>query len=65
LSFRNIFITLSFTSSFTFAHSERSALKKERSFEENMIMLAVSETFGGWGIMDKQENMDGIQAKEK
>ena len=31
---------------------------------ENIIMLAVSETFGGWGVMAKWENMDGIQVKE-
>jgi hypothetical protein len=31
---------------------------------ENIIMLAVSETFGGWGIMGKWENMEGIQVKE-
>jgi len=31
---------------------------------ENTIMLAVSETFGGWGVMGKWENMDGIQMKE-
>jgi len=31
---------------------------------ENTIMLAVSETFGGWGVMGKWENMDGIQIKE-
>lgn len=31
---------------------------------ENTIMLAVSETFGGWGVMGKWENMDGIQLKE-
>ena len=31
---------------------------------ENIIMLAVSETFGGWGVMAKWENMDGIQLKE-
>src|SRR6185503_9114171 len=31
---------------------------------ENTIMLAVSETFGGWGVMAKWENMEGIQAKE-
>lgn len=27
----------------------------------NTIILAVSETFGGWGIMAKWENMDGIR----
>lgn len=31
---------------------------------ENTIMLAVSETFGGWGVMGKWENMDGIRVKE-
>jgi hypothetical protein len=31
---------------------------------ENTILLAVSETFGGWGIMGKWENMEGIQVKE-
>ena len=31
---------------------------------DNTIMLAVSETFGGWGVMGKWENMDGIQVKE-
>ena len=31
---------------------------------ENTILLAVSETFGGWGVMGKWENMDGIQVKE-
>ena len=31
---------------------------------ENTIMLAVSETFGGWGVMGKWENMDGIQVRE-
>ena len=31
---------------------------------ENAIMLAVSETFGGWGVMGKWENLDGIQVKE-
>jgi len=31
---------------------------------ENTIMLAVSETFGGWAVMAKWENMDGIQVKE-
>jgi hypothetical protein len=31
---------------------------------ENTIILAVSETFGGWGVMGKWENMDGIQVKE-
>jgi hypothetical protein len=31
---------------------------------ENVIMLAVSETFGGWGVMAKWENMEGIQLKE-
>jgi hypothetical protein len=31
---------------------------------ENTIMLAVSETFGGWGVMGKWENMEGIQVKE-
>lgn len=31
---------------------------------ENTITLAVSETFGGWGVMGKWENMDGIQVKE-
>jgi hypothetical protein len=31
---------------------------------ENIIMLAVSETFGGWGVMGKWENMEGIQVKE-
>ena len=31
---------------------------------ENTIMLAVSETFGGWGIMGKWENMEGILVKE-
>jgi len=30
---------------------------------ENTIMFAVSETFGGWGVMGKWENMDGIQMK--
>jgi hypothetical protein len=31
---------------------------------ENTIMLAVSETFGGWGVMGKWDNMEGIQIKE-
>lgn len=31
---------------------------------ENTIMFAVSETFGGWGVMGKWENMDGIRVKE-
>jgi hypothetical protein len=31
---------------------------------ENTIMLAISETFGGWGVMGKWENMEGIQVKE-
>ena len=31
---------------------------------ENSIMLAVSETFGGWGVKGKWENMEGIQVKE-
>lgn len=31
---------------------------------ENTIMLAVSETFGGWGVMAKWENMDGIRMVE-
>lgn len=31
---------------------------------ENTIMFAVSETFGGWGIMGKWENMEGIQVKD-
>lgn len=31
---------------------------------ENTIILAVSETFGGWGVMGKWENMDGIQVRE-
>jgi len=31
---------------------------------ENTIMLAVSETFGGWGVMGKWENIEGIQVKE-
>lgn len=31
---------------------------------ENTIMLAVSETFGGWGVMGKWENMDGILIRE-
>jgi hypothetical protein len=31
---------------------------------ENTIILAVSETFGGWGVMGKWENMEGIQVKE-
>ena len=31
---------------------------------ENTIMLAVSETFGGWGVMGKWENMEGIQIKD-
>src|SRR6185436_3433296 len=31
---------------------------------ENTIMMAVSETFGGWGVMAKWENMDGIQVRE-
>ena len=30
---------------------------------ENIIMLAVSETFGGWGVMAKWENMEGIRVK--
>lgn len=36
------------------------ALKKG----ENTIILAVSETFGGWGVMAKWENMDGIQVRD-
>lgn len=28
---------------------------------ENTIILAVSETFGGWGVMAKWENMEGIE----
>ena len=31
---------------------------------ENTIMLAVSETFGGWGVMAKWENMEGIKLQE-
>jgi len=31
---------------------------------ENTIMLAVSETFGGWGVMGKWESMDGMHVKE-
>ena len=31
---------------------------------ENTILLAVSETFGGWGVMGKWENLNGIQVKE-
>jgi hypothetical protein len=31
---------------------------------ENTIILAVSETFGGWGVTGKWDNMDGIQVKE-
>ena len=31
---------------------------------ENTIILAVSETFGGWGVMAKWENMEGIQVRE-
>jgi len=31
---------------------------------ENTIMLAVSETFGGWGVMGKWETMEGIQIRE-
>jgi hypothetical protein len=27
----------------------------------NTIILAVSETFGGWGVMAKWENLDGIR----
>jgi hypothetical protein len=27
---------------------------------DNSILLAVSETFGGWGIMAKWDNMDGL-----
>ena len=30
----------------------------------NTIIFAVSETFGGWGVMAKWENMDAIQVKE-
>ena len=28
---------------------------------ENTVLIAVSETFGGWGLMAKWENMDGIR----
>ena len=31
---------------------------------ENTILLAISETFGGWGVMGKWESMEGIQVKE-
>lgn len=31
---------------------------------ENTILLAVAETFGGWGVMGKWENMEGIEVKE-
>ena len=31
---------------------------------ENTIMLAVSETFGGWGVMGKWENLEDILVKE-
>lgn len=31
---------------------------------ENTIMLAISETFGGWGVMAKWEKMEGIQVRE-
>ena len=31
---------------------------------ENIILCAVSETFGGWGLMGKFENIDGITIKE-
>ena len=31
---------------------------------ENTIMLAVSETFGGWAVMAKWDNMEGIQIRE-
>ena len=31
---------------------------------ENTIILAVSETFGGWGVMGKWENMEGIKVKD-
>ena len=31
---------------------------------ENTLILSVSETFGGWGVMAKWENMDGIRVKE-
>ena len=31
---------------------------------ENTIMLAVSETFGGWGVMGKWESMGGMHVKE-
>lgn len=31
---------------------------------ENTIILAVSETFGGWGVMGKWENMEGIQVED-
>ncbi|HET6767881.1 MAG TPA: hypothetical protein VFH08_10800 [Chitinophagaceae bacterium] len=31
---------------------------------DNTVILAVSETFGGWGVMAKWENMDGIRVKE-
>ncbi len=31
---------------------------------ENVLVVAVSETFGGWGLMAKWENIDGIRIKE-
>ncbi|HSU28830.1 MAG TPA: hypothetical protein VLJ68_10640, partial [Chitinophagaceae bacterium] len=31
---------------------------------ENTIILAVSETFGGWGLMGKFENLEGIRIVE-
>jgi hypothetical protein len=31
---------------------------------ENTMILAVSETFGGWGVMGKWESLEGIQMKE-
>jgi hypothetical protein len=31
----------------------------------NTIILAVSETFGGWGVMSKFENMDGIRISDQ
>ncbi len=31
---------------------------------DNTIVFAVSETFGGWGLMGKLENMEGVQMKE-
>ncbi len=32
---------------------------------ENQIWMAVSETFGGWGLLAKLENFDGIKIQEE